>query len=42
MKLIVKAKIKKNGGSNYIIIPKAILESLGKNIGDEIVLEIKK
>ena len=41
MKLIVEGKLVKQGNSNYIRVPKAILEALGKKNGDTLKIEIK-
>lgn len=41
-KLIIEKELIKQGSSNYILIPKAITDALGKKTGDKITVEIKK
>lgn len=42
MKLELERKITKVGNGSYVLIPKSILEAIGKSNGDIIKIEIKK
>ena len=42
MKLEITAPIVKQGNGHYVLIKKAVLDAIGKCVGDTITIEIKK